>query len=71
MKTSGPQLPDVRCERSSNLVMVEPISRRAKAWVEANVQVEPWQWLGQRFAADAGMVSQMLEGMRTEGLRVA
>lgn len=43
----------------------------ARAWVEENVQLEGWQWLGTRtFAVDHRYADQLAAGMQDAGLEV-
>ena len=34
------------------MYLITPKSDRAKEWVDENVGLEPWQWLGDSFAVD-------------------
>lgn len=44
-------------------------SDEARAWVDTNVELEGWQWLGQStFAVDHRFAEPLIEGMRSAGL---
>jgi len=49
---------------------VQPRTAAAKAWVDENVQVEPWAWFSDRFACDQRYVVDLVHGMRGDGLEV-
>ncbi len=44
--------PDVSVSGGGSLYMVQPISQEAKDWVEENVQLEGWQWMGPAFGVE-------------------
>lgn len=52
-------------------VMVLVATEAASAWVEENVELEPWQWVGQAFAVEPRMLDQLLEGAVADGLTVS
>ena len=54
----------------SNLCWVRAVSKRAKKWIEENVQYEPWQSTGLGIAVDVRYFEGMLDGMRNDGLQV-
>jgi hypothetical protein len=44
-------------------------SDEAKAWVDTNVELEGWQWLGQcTFVVDHRFAAPLIEGMAEAGL---
>ena len=59
---------DVRVRNEGNIWMVEPVSKEAKDWVNQNVNLEGWQWLGRSFAVDQHMIEDLMNGMEHEGL---
>lgn len=61
---------DVRFHDEGSITMVEPITETAKEWVRENVPLESWQWLGNRFACEPRMVTNLMNGMAEGGLRV-
>jgi hypothetical protein len=38
-------------------------SQQAKEWVEENVGLEPWQWLGNSFIVDHHYIEDLEQGM--------
>lgn len=40
------RVPDVEVRDEGTLVVFTPRSAEGRAWLEANVASEPWQWLG-------------------------
>jgi hypothetical protein len=51
--------------------MVTPITTLAREWVEQNLALEGWQWMGASFAVEHRFVANLVNGMRADGLRVA
>lgn len=62
---------DVSIHYHGSVVMVEPVTSAAKEWVDENVQLEGWQWMGNTFAVDPHMLENLVCGMRDDGLEVA
>lgn len=62
--------PDVKVMNHGSVVMVEPVSKEAKAWVDENVGLEGWQWMGNAFAVEPRLLGNLLDGMREEGFTV-
>lgn len=62
--------PDVQIENHGTVALVTPITPAAKQWVDENVAVESWQWLGQSFAAEPRSIPNLVAGMRNDGLTV-
>ena len=42
----------------------------ALSWLDDNVHLEDWQWLGRGFAVEHGYVAPLVQGMVADGLRV-
>lgn len=63
--------PDVKIDNQGTIWMFHPISEDAKAWVDENVQLESYQWMGPRFAVEHRYASQLVQGMMEQGLTVA
>lgn len=55
-----------------SVYIVVPITKKAKAWVEENVQVESWQWMptehGLGFGVGSEYYQNLIEGMVADGL---
>ncbi len=43
---------DFQVANEGSVWMFQPMNKKAKKWVSENVELEGWQWLGPRFAAD-------------------
>lgn len=56
---------DVRVVREGSVWLFTPESDAARGWVEENVPLEDWQWLGTGFGVEwrygPGLVAGMLE----------
>ena len=64
MKMSEKIIFEVRDE--GTVVLIIPVTELAKKWVNENVQVESWQWLGQGFAVDHRYAPDLLQGMEAQ-----
>jgi hypothetical protein len=63
--------PDLTVDDRGSMFLLTPISELAKEWVQTNLALEGWQWLGASFAVEHRFVGQLVDGMRADGLRVA
>lgn len=63
--------PDVRYGSYGSIVMVTPITDPALDWVDENLELESWQWMGASFSCEARMLADLVEGMQAAGLFVA
>lgn len=52
------------------MYLVKPITNKAKKFIKERVSIEPWQWMGDRFAVDHHFIDFLFEGMTEEGLAV-
>ena len=57
---------NIEVRDEGTVVLITPVSKQAKKWVNENVQVESWQWLGQGFAVDHRYAPYLLQGMEAE-----
>jgi hypothetical protein len=64
------QTPDFTAENHGSVVLFRPVSTRAARWVEDNVPLEGWQWLGHAFAVDHRCALGLLEGIVEAGFDV-
>jgi hypothetical protein len=64
------QYDDFRIEDQGTIVLVTPLTEGAREWVDANVQLEGWQWLGGSFAVDHRMAQALIDGIEDEGFAV-
>ena len=49
------------------MYLVTPKSQQAKEWVKENVELEPWQWMGDSFSVDHHYVEDLEQGMLEAG----
>lgn len=65
-----PQPADFSVTNSGSVAMVTPLSPAAREWVEENVQVEPWAWMGLGFAVEPRLVEGLMSLAAEQGLEV-
>ena len=51
------------------MYLVEPQTKEAKNWINDNVQIEPWQLMGNAFAVDHHYIEDLVQGMVNAGLK--
>ncbi len=64
---------DVRVEsggRLASMVLITPVSYVGRQWIDENLQVEGWQWLGRSLAVDKRYAEPIVDGMIGDGLDV-
>jgi hypothetical protein len=61
---------DVLVGDHGSVCMVTPMSPAAREWVDENVSLESWQWLGTSFSCEPRYVTSLIEGMQEDGLTV-
>ena len=61
---------DVKISNHGSIIMVAPITEAARAWVDENLVLEGWQWLGAGFACEPRYLDTLVEGMTEAGLEV-
>jgi len=62
---------DVRVEsggRLASMVLITPVSYVGRQWIDENLQVEGWQWLGGSLAVDKRYAAPIVDGMIGDGL---
>lgn len=62
--------PDVEFLNHGSVIMVVPLSPAAKDWVDDNLALEGWQWLGAGFACEPRYAGDLASGMESDGLTV-
>lgn len=62
---------DFRVQDHGSLVMLEPVSAEAQAFVTAFVDVPDWAWHGRAFAVEPRLAGDLLSGITGNGLTVA
>ena len=60
---------DVLIENHGSIALVTPMTPEANQWVDENVPLESWQWLGCSFACEPRCLDHLVEGMREERAR--
>ena len=59
---------DVRVENHGNIIQFFVLTPKARKWVDTNVQLEGWQWLGGiSFAVDHHYADNLIQGMECDG----
>ena len=61
---------DVKVRNEGSVIMVTPVSPEAKDWVNENVSLEGWTWMGDSFAVEPRMADDLLSGMADAGFIV-
>jgi hypothetical protein len=61
---------DVLVRDEGSVIMLTPKSEKAKAWVDENLGLESWQWLGPSFAVEWRYAPDIVQGMMGDGLDV-
>jgi hypothetical protein len=61
---------DVLIENHGSVALFTPMTPDAHQWVEENVNVEPWQWMGCSIACEPRCLAELVEGMQESGLVV-
>jgi len=62
--------PDVDVTVTGGGYMVSPQSTAAREWVDTNVEVPDWSWMGGSFPVGHRYIEDLVEGMQDAGLRV-
>lgn len=50
----------------STVYLFIPLTERCRTWVDENVGVEDWQWLGSGFGVDHRYIGTLVEAALTE-----
>ena len=61
---------DVRVENHGGIFMFTPMTGTARSWVDENVHIESWMWMGASFACDQRFAEDLAMGMQDAGLVV-
>ena len=64
------QQPDLRVYNEGTIVQFEPVSEAAKDWIDENVQVEGWKWLGNCLCVEPRDAEALIARMMAEGLTI-
>jgi hypothetical protein len=60
--------PDFRVTYDGMITTITPLSDACHEWLNANVEIEPWQHFGTSIAIEPRYVEQLAEAMIEEGL---
>ena len=53
------------------IMLVIPDTQAAREWVDKNLALEPWQWLGPGFACEPRYAGDLADGILADGLIIA
>lgn len=62
---------DITVTYHGSIVMIAVETESARRWVETNVPLEPWQWMGNTFPCEPRYLEDLITGMRDDGLEVS
>lgn len=71
MKSLKQATPDVLVHNEGTVFVFNPLTARAKEWIDEKVQTESWQWLGTRLVVEHRYAWALAQGMQDEGLVLA
>ena len=58
-KTNTSEGPDVKISKNGSVLLVEPISSRARQWLICNPRIERWPWRGSALMVEALVASDL------------
>ena len=61
---------DIKVENHGSIILFTPLTTKAKRWVNENLPLESWQWLGKSFAVEPRYADDLVSGMQNDGLKV-
>jgi|TARA_R110000824_G_scaffold155073_1_gene327289 hypothetical protein len=64
------QVCDITVNDQGSIILFTPKSDACKEWIEDNVQLEGWQWLGGGFGVDHSYADSLIDGLQAEGFEV-
>lgn len=64
-------MPDFEFLNNGSIMLVVPLTPAAKEWVDYNLALESWQWMGNAFACEPRYAGDLAEGMTNDGLVVS
>jgi hypothetical protein len=62
--------PDILVDDRGSVFLLTPVTQLAKEWVKEHLNLEGWQWLGDAFAVEHRFVAALVDGMKSDGLKV-
>jgi len=63
--------PDVLVRNEGTVFVFCPLTERARAWIDENVQTEPWQWFGNALVVEHRYAWGLATGMKEAGFVLA
>lgn len=64
------QLPDILVENHGSLITFTMQNESARAWINANVESEPYQWFGDALCVEPRYAADVVNAMISEGFLV-
>lgn len=65
------QTVDISVADRGSIAIVNLLTPEARAWVDENVEVPDWGWMGLGFACEPRMVGDLVQGAMDAGLEVS
>jgi hypothetical protein len=63
-------MPDLRVDTHGTVVLLTPLTAKARRWIDDNVEIEPWQLFGDVIAIEPRYVSGLIAGAIQDGLEI-
>jgi hypothetical protein len=61
---------DLHPVNHGSVIMIHVLTDAGRIWVDENVGVEGWQWMGEAFACEPRFVADLIDGAEADGLTV-
>ena len=61
---------DVLIENHGAIALLTPMTPDAHEWIEENLEIEPWQWIGCSIACEPRCLDGIIDGLQENGLVV-
>lgn len=61
---------DVTLRDEGSIVLVTPVTTKAREWVDENVSLESYQWFAGGFPCETRYIGDLVNGMIDAGLEV-
>ena len=63
-------MPDLRVDTHGTVVLLTPLTAKARRWIDNNVEIEPWQLFGDVIAVEPRCVDGLIAGAIQDGLEI-
>jgi hypothetical protein len=63
-------MPDLRVDTHGTVVLLTPLTAKARRWIDNNVEIEPWQLFGDVIAVEPRYVGGLITGAIQDGLEI-